>query len=1355
MKMSIARHHTEWLSLTEVSGPFLSLPVLIRAFPQGLEKVDPALVPQLSAAYDEWREDQARPARAAATHQAWVDYVLRTVLGFPVETIAIGQAIPESLKATVAEHGETLRPNLVIRNTEDGNARLLVSVYPAEQALGKRVAGKRWSASPETRMTELLHATGVRLGLLTNGEQWMLVDAPRDDTAGFASWFAGLWLEERITLQSFRSLLGAPRFFSVAESDTLEALLAESAQNQQEVTTQLGYQVRRAVEVLVGAFDRADQDHRRSLLAGVPETEIYEASLTVMMRLVFLFCAEERELLLLGDPLFDQHYAVSPLREQLRQAADQQGEEVLERRRDAWSRLLATFRAVHGGVRHERMTIPPYGGTLFDPDRFPFLEGRTHGTSWRDTSADPLPIDNRTVLHLLEALQLLQVKVPGGGPAEARRLSFRALDIEQIGHVYEGLLDHTAKRATELTLSLTGTRSKSGDTEPEVPISKLEALAAKGRAELVKWVCEETGRSAKTIEKLLDQGVSAEDEQRFRVASGSGKGGEELWQRVRPFAPLVRDDSFGHPVIIHAGSVHVTEGTDRRSTGTQYTPRSLTEPIVQHALEPLVYEGPAEGKPREEWKLRTPKELLALKICDFACGSGAFLVQACRYMSERVRESWEEIESSNPGALRITPEGELSAGLPEERLIPKDPDERVTYAMRLVAQRCLYGVDINPLAVEMAKLSMWLLTLSKDQPFTFLDHAIRCGDSLLGITSVEQLKRFSLAEGPVQRTLSQTETFDRLIDEAIADRLKLETIEGATVQDVETQERLLNAAAERLETLKAAADQLIAAEMGDVSRDDAIRVGNASLLGLTSTNTDEAPASTARRRRPFHWALEFPEVFAECHGFDCLVSNPPFMGGLKLETAFGTEYRAYIVAILAGGVAGVRGTADLCAYFLLRTRDLLGPVSTFGLLATNTISQGDTREVGLDQMAATGFSIIRANPSRKWPGAANLEVAHVWAYRGPWAGEHVLDDKSVPAISSSLDTPGKSLGHPYRLAANESKSFQGALVLGMGFVLEPMEAAKLIEKDLRNREVLFPYLNGEDLNARPDQSPSRWVINFFDWPLQKAETYCDAMKIVQERVKPERDRLVGRNPMASRRGLAWWRYAGEAKNLYKTIAGFDRVLAVAATSRTLAFAFVPSTVVHSHATYVFAFDDASALAVLQSSVHESWARQRGSSMRGDLRYTPSSCFDTFPFPPDAASLEESGALYDKHRRSIMAVRHEGLTKIYNRFHNPEEAAEDIRTLRNLHVEMDHAVAKTYGWNDLDLGHGFHETKQGLRFTVSEPARREILDRLLQLNHERYEEEVKQGLQDKRGAKKAGRRKKATVLPVGEDPTLFG
>jgi hypothetical protein len=726
--MSIARHHAEWLSLVEVSGPFLSMPVLLRVFPQGLDAHDPEHHKNLRLAFEEWEDNQGGLRPDPAIHRAWVRFVLRETLELPDEVIAEGQALPPGLQARMAEHGETLRPDLAILNPDglpdEGKPRLLVHMLPAGQALEKPLEGHRWKASPATRMMELLHATNVRLGLVTNGEHWMLVCAPRGETTGFASWYASLWLEEPVTLRAFRSLLGARRFFGVAESDTIEALLAESSQDQQEVTDQLGYQVRKAVEVLVQAIDRIDQDRGRKLLAGVDEKQLYAAALTVMMRLVFLFSAEERGLFLLGDALYDQHYAVSTLRAQLREAADQHGEEVLERRHDAWSRLLATFRAVYGGVQHEAMRLLAYGGTLFDPDRFPFLEGRSPGTCWRETAAQPLRIHNRTVLHLLEALQVLQVKVPGGGPAEARRLSFRALDIEQIGHVYEGLLDHTAVRAETPVLGLSGTK----DREPEVALERLETLRAQGENALLDFLKEQTGRSESALRRALANPALL-DEQRLLVACSNDW---RLYERVRPFAGLVRTDTNDYPIVINTGSVYVTQGSDRRSTGTHYTPRSLTEPLVRHTLEPLVYGGPAEGKPGEEWQLKPARALLDLKVCDVAMGSGAFLVQACRYLSERLVEAWEAAEAAHAGRLVVTPEGDLATGAPEERPIPRDPEERLALARRLVADRCLYGVDKNAMAVEMAKLSLWLITLAKGKPFTFLDHRLKHGDSLVG-----------------------------------------------------------------------------------------------------------------------------------------------------------------------------------------------------------------------------------------------------------------------------------------------------------------------------------------------------------------------------------------------------------------------------------------------------------------------------------------------------------------------------------------------------------------------------------------------------------------------------------------------
>ena len=505
--MSSSRHHNEWLSLIEVSGPFLSVPVLDRVFPHGLDKDDSPegkeLVRNLRLAFDEWEDDKDGERPNPAIHKAWIDFVVKQGLGLPDQVLAEGQNIPQTLKATIAEHGETLRPDLVVRNPEGGvnagKVRLLVKTYPPTQGLEKPIAGRHWKASPATRVMELLHATETRLGLVTNGEQWMLVDAPKGETTGFASWYSTLWFEEPLTLRAFRSLLGVHRFFSVDDKDTLEAMLAESASNQQEVTDRLGYQVREAVEEIIRCLDRIDQDESRQLLEGVTESELYEAALTVMMRLVFLFSAEERGLVLLGDPLFDEHYAVSTLVAKLQEAADQYGEEVLERRHDAWVRLLSTFRAVYGGVQHERMKLLPYAGKLFNPDRFLFLEGRKKWldekgkpiNDWTREEARPLPIDNRTVLHLLRSLQYLEMH------GEARRLSFRALDIEQIGHVYEGLLDHTAKRATETTLSLI---SAKGD-EPEVAISELERHRNKGDAELLKFLSDKevTGRSENAL----------------------------------------------------------------------------------------------------------------------------------------------------------------------------------------------------------------------------------------------------------------------------------------------------------------------------------------------------------------------------------------------------------------------------------------------------------------------------------------------------------------------------------------------------------------------------------------------------------------------------------------------------------------------------------------------------------------------------------------------------------------------------------------------------------------------------------------------------------------------------------------
>ncbi|MEG3990817.1 restriction endonuclease [Microcoleus sp. S28C3] len=1355
--MSTARHHAEWLSLVEASGPFLSLPVLLKVFPSGLDAHDSEHFKLLRLAYEEWQDNQlgARPEKAI--HRAWVEFVLRQTLELPEEVLLEGQRIPPGLQTTVAQQGEVLRPDWVIVNPQEtpnaGTPRLLVQIVPPEQDLEKPLAGQRWKASPATRMMELLHAGNVRLGLVTNGEHWMLVNAPRGETTGFISWYGTLWLEEHLTLRAFRSLLGVRRFFGVDDSEILETLLTQSISDQQEVTDQLGYQVRRAVEVLVQALDRIDQDRNRTLLQDISEPQLYEAALTVMMRLVFLFSAEERKLIPSagGEALYHEYYAVSTISAKLRSDADKFGEEVLERRSDAWCRLLATFRAVHGGICHDLLDIPAYGGSLFDPDRFPFLEGRVRGTRWQEISAEPIPVNNRIVLHLLEALQILQIRV--GGTLEPRRLSFRALDIEQIGHVYEGLLDHTAVRAMSPVLGLIGTRER----EPEVALWELERLQAKGEEDLVKFVKEQSNKSPAALRKALSVVILPRVQERLRAACNNDG---ELYQRVLPFAGLIRLDTLEYPMVIPEGSVYVTQGSNRRETGTHYTPRSLTEPIVQYTLEPLVYEGVAEGKPKEEWRLKSAKELLQLKVCDMAMGSGAFLVQTCRYLAERLVEAWEGLERENPGKVVIAPEGTLSKFRPDECPIPKDSDERLTVARRIVAERCLYGVDKNSLAVEMAKLSLWLITLAKARPFTFLDHAFKWGDSLVGV-NLEQLRYWNLDTTGTPALFA--DKIRREVEQVIELRRQIAAKPGMTAQDQTEKAYLLAKANAVANDLRDGCDLLVASYFNDLS--EAEREGLRQTLltvfrdGASVSEKVRQVLPDLEKLRPFHWELEFPEVFLGegRGGFDAIVGNPPFMGGWKITGILGTEYRGFLLKRVADGK---KGAADLCAYFFLKGEQILKINASFGLIATNTLTQGDSREVGLDQLVSKRCIIIRAVSSQKWPGNASLEVVKVWLYKGIWKGKFILDEKSALGITSFLTIPGNTIGKPYKLVTNIDKSFKGSDVYGMGFLLTPEEAKYLIQKDSRNEEVLFPYLGGQDLNFSPDQSPSRWVINFKCWPLDAenddpnepkgppyASDYPDCLAIVEQKVKPEREALKN-TPDSRKLKQLWWQFSRTRPELYSVIADMKRVLARARIANIHSIAYIPRGWIYNEKVVLF---PNCSFALIQSTIHEIWAREYSSSLRNDMQYTASDCFETFPFPSSTSNLEEIGEKYYTHRQSIMLSRQEGLTKTYNRFHNPDETAADIQQLRELHVEMDNAVAAAYGWQDIDLGHDFHQTKQGLRYTISETARREVLDRLLLLNHERYDEEVAQGLHDKgkKKGKSGGKTAKKQVSSEGQ------
>ncbi|HFX1219058.1 restriction endonuclease [Pseudomonas aeruginosa] len=1342
--------HDEWLSLIEVSGPFLATPVLKRIFSTGLPAVEPRIRQYLRQAYDEWCEarDNDDP-RFTELHRAWIHEVLARGLEYDEtdsgELLLRGERIPSEQRVTLPEHGVTLEPDYAL--VSGGKNRLLVQIYSAGTDLQAALKLDGWSASPAERMERLCRASGCRLGLVTDGERWMLVDAPVGAVSTFASWYARLWGQERLTLQAFLTLLGIRRFYG-PDDESLPSMLDESLQHQEEVTDALGEQVRRAVEVLIQALGREDRERSGTLLQGVEPTELYEAGLTIMMRLVFLLSAEERGLLLMGEEAYESNYAISTLRMQLRQET----EEVLERRNDGWSRLLATFRAVYGGIEHEMLRLPALGGSLFDPDRFPFLEGRSKDSDWKIDSARPLPIDNRTVLLLLEAIQQY----------EGRTLSYRALDVEQIGYVYEGLLERTVGRTERVTVELAGGK---GAKKTLYALEELETLHQRGGEVLAEALsgADAIKRGRGAIRKDLERSVDAAQANRLLTACA---GDEGLRDRALPFLNLLRTDPWGYPLIYPEGAFIVTTGSDRRETGAHYTPKPLTEAIVDETLTPIVYKGPAEGAPREQWLLKSPTELLDLKICDPAMGSGAFLVQVCRWLADRLVEAWSKVEG---GGKTVSVDGEILDAPDAKEPLPGDTETRTVVARRLIAERCLYGVDLNPLAVELAKLSIWLVTMAEDRPFGFLDHNLRCGDSLLGIHRLDQLTELSMTPAGKGQQRLFGQNIERAVYEAIELRKRLREIPIRDILDVEAMAHLDANARRKLQMSESIADAFIGeiftsgssgAGQGNVLASLAIQAGQAidgdcdilasmrrrSLAALSSDLPSEKSA-----RRPFHWPLEFPEVFArERGGFDGIIGNPPFLGGKRITGVAGIAFRDWLVAHVA---EGRRGSADLVAYFFLRAWSLLREGGAFGLLAVNTIAEGDTRQVGLEAMVDAGAVIYAAYPNEPWPGKAAVITSRVHVHKGQWRGDRSLLGRPASFISAFLsDREEWSLK---RLKANEDLAYQGSIVLGMGFVLSTDEARRMLDADPRNAEVIFPYINGDDLNSDPEQRPSRWVINFWDWPEERAQKYELPWRRLEERVKPERQRLNERGEFALRKPLPqrWWHYADKRPALYHAIGrgrhferhpeGWlptgnqpSRVLAITRVSKTLAFSFVDSNIVFSDATVAFSLGRGRDFALLQSSVHAVFAWQYASRLKSDLRYSQTDALEPFVFP-DGFSDEQNEPLDDlgyrlhQARVEIMRADRIGLTKLYNRFHADTEHDPRIEGLRALQREMDAAVACSYGWGDLDLGHGFHEVpylpeSDRVRFTISEAARVEVLRRLSELNRQRYQEEVERG-----------------------------
>lgn len=1314
----------EWLNLIDVSGPFLAEPVLRQTLPDGLDMLDKGVAPRLRSAYDEWREAvDDRDPRLDQLHSAWIDEVLTRVLDYDDSTLLRGDRLPQDVSVALPEHGTSLRPDMVlVEPARPDRPLMLMTVTEPDADLDASVRRDGFVASPKERMVALLRGSGCPLGLIINGEAWTLVHAPEGAVASNATWYARMFGLERETLRAFASLLGIRRFTG-PEVDRLPSLFERSLQHQGDVTEALGDQVAQAIEVLMRALDRADQDRNRELLKDAAPKTLYEAGLTLMMRLVVILSAEERDLLLLGDPIYDAHYAITSIRSQL-VAMDPA---VLAAREEAWSRLLATFRLVYAGSDHPDLRLPALGGSLFDPDRFPFLEGRKTGSRWQEDPAAPLPIDDRTVLLLLDAIQTFR----------GRTLSYKALDVEQIGHVYEGLLDQTAGRVEGVTLQLKGSAKA---RTPLVALADLEKARGSGLDALVKLLVEKTERSETAIRNDLTTSPEKDDIGRLLT---SCRGDAVLRDRILPFVSLLADDPWGIPLVHQAGAIVIVKGTDRRESGSHYTPKSLTEKIVEETLTPVVYRGPAEGVDRKDWQLKSPAELLDLKICDPAMGSGAFLVQVCRWLGDRLVEAWATAEADGRW---IDTEG-VAHDAAESALDPMvaDTEGRTVEARRLIAERCLYGVDMNPLAVELAKLSLWLTTVAKARPFGFLDHNLRHGDSLLGIDDLDQVIELDMTPRRSDQLRLFGRSIGKAVEEAMRIRMELRAHPVRDIEDVKAMARLDAESRRKLELPILIADAFVgcvlAGKKGRVLEDGLTSIAAlADAAASGEQNARDALVRMARRdlakyephdrtREPFHWPLEFPEVFGrENGGFDAIVGNPPFLGNRLWKAAFGELFQWQCQMVIGAAPAKI----DLCVVFHRRASDLTRRNGTYGLLATSNIAEGDAIALGLGEVVKQG-SIYFARKGMPWPGTAAVVVALVVFFKGQWNAQRYLNGQACEKIGPRLEVEAVDSWEPVPLS-DAIFCFAGVdNSKGLAFVISPDDQWFQRLKNEPN-SLLTRYVTGDDINSSALNDVRRWVLDIGDRDLKEvAGKWPEAYRFLNEVVLPTRTN----EELKSYKGLVnrWWQFWNHRADLMRRIRTKDRFIAFSKVTKHPFCMLAPTCWVYTNQVVLIGIERDDLFSICLSLPFRSWLEAySGAGLGVTLRLSVSQSIAKFPKPQ--ASVAELGIdaafRFNEIATSWSAENKSGLTDVINSFHSPKVDDPRIATLRSLAETIDQCVLGAYGWSDLDVAHDFRSMPAGhggdlVRYSVDSEVRQEILHRLAELNRERYQEEVDQGL----------------------------
>jgi len=1110
--------------------------------------------------------------------------------------------------------------------TNRADASLHIIGYRDPAGLDKKPVNATRRMSAHALVQEFLNLHEQLYGLVTDG---MVIRLLRDSSRLIKQSYLEFDLDRIFTDGLFADfailyrLLHASRL-PITNDTAAESLIERYHQDSIDSGARIREGLSNAVELAIRSFGSGFLAHPQNdiLRAAVQEgritpAEYYRNLLRLIYRLLFLMVIEERDLVFPPETpknkrdIYRHYYSVQRLcrLSEKRYLAD-------HRRHDLWLALLANFRLFEADGPGEKLGIAPLAGDLFGYDGIGPLAMCTLG--------------NDVLLGCLRSLSLYQ------HPENRQliRVNYAALNVEEFGSVYEGLLEY----------------------DPDF---------------------------------LID--------------------GAKIEFDLKP-------------------------GTERAASGSHYTPDDLVQPLIKHSLDYLI---------EERLKADNPEAaLLGLRVADIACGSGHILLAAARRIGTELAIIRTGEEQPSPTAYRV--------------------------ALRDVIRNCIYGVDLNPLAVELCKVAMWLEAHNPGQPLNFLDHHIKCGNAIVGYAHKEDIaegvpdEAFKTLPGDDKEVAKEWRKENKLrrekknlgrLDlspevrghlEAILKQWNaLSSLPEKTPSQIEVKKDRFNAFTSgrdawllnQIAAIPIAQFYIPKTRPNEVKliTDDEFRLywsGEQTPMGQAT-----AMAWTiAVEKRFFHWFLEFPRTMAE-GGFDCILGNPPYMGGTHLSGTYGHSFCEYVKWQYAP-----TGLSELVAFFLRRIYGLLKPGGFTAIITTNSITDGDIRKDGLEQVVAQGGMINMAVRGVKWPGRANIVVSLVAIHRGEWSGVRLLDNQEVQTINAFFEDMASGCD-PVVLCENTGFVYEGSKWLGDGFLLTHDKANRLRAEDQRNAEVIFPVINGKELNNNPDQQPGRSIINFWDWTLKRAQAYSVPLAIVEEKVKPEREKQRDKGGRE-----LWWRFLRPRMEMQAKIQNLPHCFVAARTTKHLSFSAMPTGHVFSDALKVFTTDRWDLFAVVQSTLHEVWARKYSGSLKQDLRYSPSKCFDTFAFPLELwqrsdVGLAEIGEAYHEHRKALMHSLWLGLTKIYNLFHarglTPEMVAkvskkdaatsaagyEGILELRRLHVQLDNTVRDAYGWQDLDLEHGFHEIetlaeKDRVRFTISPAARREVLKRLLAENQTR-------------------------------------